>query len=162
MTRSEPHRPASWHPAHILAPWFGAGLFPKAPGTIGSLAALPIAYLVSHHLGMIGLGVAIIVLVAAGIWAAHVYSRRTASKDAGQIVIDEVAGQWLTLLLVPDDILFYAIGFALFRFADIVKPWPISWVDRNVTGGLGVMLDDLLAGALAAILLWIIWIMTGI
>jgi phosphatidylglycerophosphatase A len=162
MASAEPHRPASWHPAHILATWFGAGLSPKAPGTAGSLAALPIAYGLSHFWGMIGLGIATAIVIAAGIWAAHVYGKRTASEDAGPVVIDEVAGQWLTLLLVPADVTLYAIGFALFRFADIVKPWPIDRVDRRVKGGLGVMLDDLLAGALAALILWNIWILTGI
>ncbi len=160
MTQYEPHRPASWHPAHILATWFGAGLIPKAPGTAGSLAALPFAYVISQYLGIIGLGVAFAIVVAVGIWAAHIFSERTASEDAGPIVIDEVAGQWLTLLLVPADILFYAIGFVLFRIADIFKPWPISWVEHRVKGGLGVMLDDILAGGLAAIILWSIWRLT--
>ena len=162
MSQTEPHRPTSWHPAHILATWFGAGLVPLAPGTAGSLAALPIAYALSHYLGIIGLGVAIAVVFVIGIWAAQRYSERTASHDAGPIVIDEVVGQWLALLLVPADILLYAIGFALFRLADIVKPWPISWADKRIKGGFGVMLDDLLAGALAAIILWNIWILTKI
>ncbi len=162
MTQTEPHRPASWHPAHLLATWFGAGLIPLAPGTAGSLAALPFAYLFSHYLGIVGLGAAIAIVFIIGIWAAHRYGRRTASHDAGPIVIDEVAGQWLALLLVPADIVLYAIGFALFRLADIVKPWPIGWVDQRVKGGFGVMLDDLLAGGLAAIILWNIWILTKI
>lgn len=162
MTHTEPHRPAFWHPAHLLATWFGAGLFPMAPGTAGSLAALPFAYLISHYLGIAGLGVAIAIVFTIGIWAAHHYSKRTASHDAGPIVIDEVAGQWLALLLVPADIVLYAIGFALFRLADIVKPWPIGWADRKVKGGFGVMFDDLLAGGLAAIILWNIWILTKI
>ena len=160
MKQPEMHRAASWHPAHVLATWFGAGLFPKAPGTAGSLAALPFAYVISHYLGIIGLGVAIAIVVAVGFWAAHLFSKRTASEDAGPVVIDEVSGLWLTLLLVPADILFYAIGFVLFRIADIIKPWPISWVDRRVKGGLGVMLDDILAGGLAAIVLWNIWLLT--
>lgn len=162
MTQYERQRPVSRHPAHILATWFGAGLFPKTPGTAGSLAALPFAYAINFYLGVIGLGVAIAIVVVVGIWAAHCYSKRTNSNDAGAIVIDEVAGQWLTLLLVPPDILFYAIGFVLFRIADIVKPWPISWIDQRVKGGLGVMLDDLLAGGLAAIILWNIWLMTKV
>ena len=162
MTQTEPHRPAFWHPAHLLATWFGAGLFPMAPGTAGSLAALPFAYLISHYLGIVGLGVAIAIVFTIGIWAAHHYSKRTASHDAGPIVIDEVAGQWLALLLVPADIVLYAIGFALFRLTDIVKPWPIGWADRKVKGGFGVMFDDLLAGGLAAIILWNIWILTKI
>ena len=162
MTQTEPHRPAFWHPAHLLATWFGAGLFPMAPGTAGSLAALPFAYLISHYLGIVGLGVAIAIVFTIGIWAAHHYSKRTASHDAGPIVIDEVAGQCLTLLLVPADIVLYAVGFALFRLADIVKPWPIGLADRRIKGGFGVMFDDLLAGGLAAIILWNIWILTNV
>jgi len=162
MTQTKPQRPASWHPANLLATWFGAGLSPVAPGTVGSLAALPFAYLLSHYLGIIGLGVAIAVVLVIGIWAAHRYSIRTASHDASPIVIDEVAGQWLALLLVPADIVLYAIGFALFRLADIFKPWPIGWADRRIKGGFGVMFDDLLAGAIAAIILWNIWILTNI
>ncbi len=160
--QSEPHRAASWHPAHLLATWFGAGLSPIAPGTVGSLAALPLAYLLSHYVGIVGLAVAIVAIFLIGTWAAHKYSQRTASHDAGPIVIDEVVGQWLALLLVPADIVLYAIGFALFRLADIIKPWPISVVDRRVKGGIGVMLDDVLAGVLAAIILWNIWMWTSI
>jgi phosphatidylglycerophosphatase A len=159
---SEPKRPASWHPAHLLATWFGAGLSPFAPGTIGSLAALPLAYGLSHYLGIIGLGAAVAVIFIVGIWAAQIYSRRTATHDAGPIVIDEVAGQCLTLLLVPADIVLYAVGFALFRLADIVKPWPIGLADRRIKGGFGVMFDDLLAGGLAAIILWNVWMWSSI
>jgi phosphatidylglycerophosphatase A len=158
----EPRSPASWHPAHILATWFGAGLSPVAPGTVGSLAALPLAYLLSHHVGIVGLAVAIVAVFLIGVWAAHSYSKRTASHDAGPIVIDEVVGQWLALLLVPADIVLYAIGFALFRLADIIKPWPIGLVDKRVKGGFGVMFDDVLAGILAAIILWNIWMWTSI
>ncbi len=159
---SEPHRPASWHPAHLLATWFGAGLSPIAPGTVGSLVALPLAYLLSYYVGIVGLAIAIVVVFLIGIWAAQRYSERTASHDAGPIVIDEVVGQWLALLLVPADLVLYAVGFALFRLADIIKPWPISVVDQRVKGGFGVMLDDVLAGALAAIILWNIWMWTSI
>jgi phosphatidylglycerophosphatase A len=72
-----------------------------------------------------------------------------------------VVGQWLTLILVPPSLINYAIGFALFRLFDVIKPWPISALDRSVKGGLGVMLDDLLAGVLAAIFLWNAWIWMG-
>lgn len=155
-------RPTSWHPAHILATWFGAGLSPVAPGTVGSLSALPLAYLLNYYLGVVALAVGIVVVFLVGIWAAHSFSRRTASHDAGPIVIDEVAGQWLALLLVPPDLLLYAIGFALFRLADIIKPWPIGLADKRIKGGFGVMFDDILAGALAAIILWNIWMWTSI
>lgn len=149
-----------WRPAPLLATWFGAGLSPWAPGTAGSLVALPLAWLISDHTGALGLAIATFVVFGAGIWASHVHSSTTGKADAGEIVIDEVAGQWLTLILIPPDIAMYALGFVLFRLADIVKPWPISWIDGRMKGGLGVMLDDVLAGVFAAIILWNIWAWT--
>lgn len=156
--RSKPGR--FLRPAPLLATWFGAGLSPWAPGTVGSLAALPLAWLISAYTGTIGLAIAVLIVFALGVWASHVYSAALGKSDAGEIVIDEVAGQWLTLLLVPPDLAMYALGFALFRLADIVKPWPISWIDRKIKGGFGVMFDDVLAGAFAAIVLWNIWAWT--
>jgi len=149
-----------WRPAPLLATWFGAGLSLWAPGTVGSLAALPLAWLIVDHTGTLGLAIAIIAVFGAGVWASHVYSRETGMADPGAIVIDEVAGQWITLLLIPPDLAMYAVGFVLFRLADIVKPWPISVIDRKMKGGVGVMLDDVLAGAIAAIVLWNIWAWT--
>ena len=150
-------RPIGWsHPAHLLATWFGAGLLPKAPGTWGSLAALPFAWAIAAAGGPIALLVAAAVALAVGIWASEVLERAAQTKDPGHVVIDEVAGQWLTLVPVAPDPLLYAIGFVLFRVADIYKPWPASWCDRNLAGGLGVMLDDIAAGAYAAIALYLI------
>ena len=96
----------------------------------------------------------------AGLWAASVYARRADEADPAVVVIDEVAGQWLVLVAVPPDLVLYGIGFVLFRIADIDKPWPASWIDCTVKGGLGVMLDDtaaaLYAGAaLCALSRWI-------
>lgn len=145
-------------PEAVIATWFGVGLVPGAPGTAGSLAALPFAWAIMSYLGLRGLAVAIVVVFVAGVWAAGRYARARGVADPGSVVVDEVAGQWLAVILVPPDLLAYAIGFVLFRAFDIIKPWPISWLDRTVKGGFGVMLDDLLAGALAAILLWNIWI----
>ena len=147
-------RPTSWHPAHILATWFGAGLSPVAPGTVGSLSALPLAYLLNYYLGVVALAVGIVVVFLVGIWAAHSFSRRTASHDAGPIVIDEVAGQWLTLVPFAPDPLLYGLGFVFFRIADIIKPWPVSWADGHVKGPMGIMLDDVLAGIYAGAALY--------
>lgn len=88
-----------------------------------------------------------------GWWAASVYVRRTGIDDPKEVVIDEVAGQWLVLAAVPPEPLFIAAGFAVFRLFDIWKPWPVSLADRNVGGGLGVMLDDLLAALYGAAVL---------
>ncbi|CAA7626110.1 phosphatidylglycerophosphatase A [Magnetospirillum sp. SS-4] len=137
---------APFHPAVIAATWFGAGLLPRAPGTWGSLAALPFAW------GLAALGGPALLLAAAtacflvGWWASAVYVARTAAEDPGEIVIDEVAGQWLVLCAAPLDPLAYLAGFALFRLFDVWKPWPVRWADDRIGGGLGVMLDDILAG----------------
>ncbi len=141
-------------PAVLLATWFGVGLLPWMPGTWGSLAALPIAWVIHVTLGWPGLAVAAIAVFAVGVWCAGAAAAAMDRDDPGPVVIDEVAGQWLTLLAVPADPLLYAIGFALFRLADIVKPWPVSWADREVGGGLGIMLDDVLAAGYAGAALY--------
>jgi phosphatidylglycerophosphatase A len=106
--------------------------------------------------GAAGLIVATIVATVAGIWASNVLSARSSVNDPGFIVIDEVAAMFLTLIAAPRTWWAYAIGFLLFRLADIVKPWPASWCDREVHGGLGVMLDDLVAGVYACAATWVI------
>ena len=103
--------------------------------------------------GVVGLAIAIGIVTAIGCWAAAKAVAPGTAKDPGWIVIDEVAGQWLALLPAPLDPLFYALGFLLFRIFDIWKPWPIRWADRNMHGGLGIMLDDLLAAVYAALAL---------
>ncbi|MGE5545358.1 MAG: phosphatidylglycerophosphatase A [Solirubrobacterales bacterium] len=133
------------HPATLVATWLGAGLLPRAPGTWGSAAALPFAWLLVGWGGAWALGAATVVVTLAGWWAAAVYVRRTGVADPGEIVVDEVAGQWLVLLFVPADPLLYALGFVVFRVLDIWKPWPAGWADRHIEGGFGVMADDLLA-----------------
>ena len=157
---SEPGPPplSPWHPAALLATWFGSGLLPRAPGTWGSLAALPWAWIIASLWGQWALLAAAGLAFVVGVWAAQVYAetyaRRGGGGDPPAVVIDEVAGQWLTLAVVPPDILPYAIGFVLFRVLDIVKPWPAGLIDRRLTGGFGIMLDDIVAGAYAALLLW--------
>ena len=143
-------------PATLVATWFGAGLAPVAPGTWGSLAALPFAWGIAALVAPWALVPAALLLFLVG-WAAsnRVVAANRAS-DPQIIVVDEVVGQWLTLAVAPPDLLAYALGFALFRAADILKPWPASWADRRVKGGLGVMLDDVLAALYSAALLWLI------
>jgi phosphatidylglycerophosphatase A len=141
------------HPAVLLGTWFGAGLLPGMPGTWGSLAALPFAWIIAASFGAIGLVIAAAVVFAAGCWASEVICRSTASQDPGAIVIDEVAAQFLVLAVAPPTLLTYAVGFVLFRIADIVKPWPVNWMDHWVHGGFGVMLDDMLAAVYAALAL---------
>ena len=150
-----------WHPAFIVATWFGSGLLPKIPGTWGSAAALPFAWMIAWYGGPWALFGAAVIAFVAGIWAAGIYSRHAGIKDAGPIVIDEVAGQWLTLAAFAPDAVTYLAGFVLFRAADIAKPWPANWADRALPGGIGVMLDDIIAGVYAGLALYALLWVTG-
>lgn len=136
-------------PALFFALGFGSGLAPKAPGTFGTLAAVPI-YLLCAGLPPLAYAALLAVLSLLGIYWCGKAAERLGVHDHPGIVWDEVAGFLLTMALVPASPATVAAGFALFRAFDILKPWPIRWLDRHVHGGLGIMLDDLLAGALAA------------
>jgi len=149
-------------PPILLATWFGSGLLPKIPGTWGSLAALPFAWVIAVWGGNLALLAAAVIVFVIGIWASNRYISEIGGEDPGPVVIDEVAGQWLTLCVITPDPLFYGLGFVLFRITDILKPWPANWADREVKGGLGVMLDDVLAAAYsAAMLVGVKYWMTG-
>ena len=148
-----------WHlllkPHYFLAFGFGSGLLPKAPGTFGSVAALPLVW------SMLGLAwwVQLLIILAVffiGVGVSSAVSRETGLKDDPRIVVDEIAGMALTLFFLPMGAAWYWLipGFLLFRIFDIVKPWPVGWVDRTVKGGLGIMLDDVVAGLMAGGLLW--------
>jgi len=143
-----------WHPAAVLATWFGAGFLPVMPGTWGSLAALPCAWAIRSLWGTLGLAIALAIVFVVGCWAAGAVAKASGLDDPGAIVIDEVAGQWLALLPLPLAPLPYAAAFVVFRVFDVWKPWPIGWADRKIAGGLGIMLDDLLA-AVYALLVWV-------
>jgi phosphatidylglycerophosphatase A len=159
--RTLPSGMALWRPQVLLATWFGTGLLPKAPGTWGSLAALPFAWAIQREWGGIGLAAAAVVLFLAGWWASSLYVRRRHVSDPPEIVVDEVAAQWLVLAVAPLSLAHYALGFALFRIADIVKPFPASWADHELHGGLGVMADDVLAAPYAMLILWVLAAITG-
>jgi phosphatidylglycerophosphatase A len=141
--------------ATTIATFFGAGYLPRAPGTAGALAAIPLALLLDR-LGTPSYLLALLAVVALGIWAADVYDEAWGTHDAQTIVVDEAAGTLLTLALVPRTAANLLLGFLLFRLFDIWKPWPVRWADRHVGGGFGSMLDDLLAGCYAAALLLVI------
>jgi phosphatidylglycerophosphatase A len=138
----------------LLATGFGIGFLPISPGSWASLLALPIAWTIVWLSGVAGLAVATGLAFALGWWAAATVAKASSTKDPAVIVIDEVAGQWLVLLRPPLDPLAYVLAFLLFRILDIWKPWPVRWADREVRGGLGIMLDDLLAAVYAVVLLW--------
>jgi phosphatidylglycerophosphatase A len=146
-------RRQTFDPASVIATWFGAGLLPIMPGTWGSLAALPFAWIIAWLFGERALLLAAVLLFFVGWWAAARVSRASGVEDSGSIVVDEVVGQWLAVVVTPPDLVAYAVGFALFRVFDIAKPWPVSWAERRIAGGLGVMADDVIAGLYAAILL---------
>ncbi|NCT66754.1 MAG: phosphatidylglycerophosphatase A [Rhodanobacteraceae bacterium] len=143
------------HPAGWIACGFGSGLSPLAPGTVGSAAAL-IPWFALRELAWPWYLVALVLAFALGVWAANVMVARLRIADPGAIVWDEFVGQWIALaplLAFAHDGRWVVAGFALFRLFDVWKPWPVSWADHSVKGGLGVMLDDVLAGVWAAIVL---------
>ena len=150
----------------LLATWFYAGLLRPAPGTWGSLAALPFAVLLHAVGGFLALGVATVIVFFVGWWATTEVTRGQTDHDPGMVVIDEVVGQWITLMPLSYVLWSHGSavtilpwpglvgGFFLFRLFDILKPWPVSWADRKSTP-FGVMFDDVLAGIMAAIVLTI-------
>jgi len=143
------------HPAGWLACGFGSGLSPVAPGTAGSLAAL-LPWLALRELPWPYYAAAVIIAFALGVWACAWAMRVLKIADPGAVVWDEFVGQWLALvplLFMPRSWWWILCGFILFRIFDIVKPWPVSWADRRVPGSFGVMLDDVIAGAYAALAL---------
>ncbi|MEL6678509.1 MAG: phosphatidylglycerophosphatase A [Pseudomonadota bacterium] len=148
-------------PTRLITTFGGVGLMPKAPGTWGSLAALPAAWLIHGLASFPGLVLATVAVFALGLWATRVETAGATDHDPGEIVIDEVAGQWIALWSLSGGLWMAGVdpwvfpwpgvlgGFVLFRLFDIWKPWPVSWADRMHTP-LGVMLDDVIAGLMAA------------
>jgi phosphatidylglycerophosphatase A len=147
-------------PVHILAFGFGTGLSPVAPGTVGSLVGVLLAWL-TLDLGLpLQLGVAAAISLS-GIWICGESARRIGVHDHGGIVWDEIAGMYITLLAAPPTVAGWILAFVLFRAFDIAKPWPIRDLDHRLGGGVGIMLDDLAAALYALILLALYgWLMT--
>jgi len=141
------------HPAALIATWFGAGLLPFMPGTWGSLAALPFAWAIRFYGGAAALAISALLAFLVGWWAAARVAAASGKTDPGFVVIDEVAAQWLVLVVAPLDPRAYAAAFLLFRLFDIAKPRPIDRVERRVGGGLGIMLDDVVAALYALVIL---------
>ena len=145
-----------WHnPIYFIAFGFGSGLSPFAPGTCGTIAAIPLYLLLSCFNWPIYLSVTILAFIL-GVIVSEIVSRELGLHDYKGIVWDEVVGFLLTMFLLPRSILFIILGFLLFRFFDILKPFPIRLIDEKLQGGLGVMLDDILAAVFAWIVLQII------
>lgn len=151
----QPPTQLGWfHPLTISATFFWSGLMKPAPGTWGSAAALPFAYAIAYYFDPLALLPAALVAFFIGLATSGRYADAAALKDPGEVVIDEVAGQWVALALVPADPLLYLAGFGLFRFFDIVKVWPASLADKRLTGAVGIMVDDVISGIMAMIVLW--------
>ncbi|MCW5589137.1 MAG: phosphatidylglycerophosphatase A [Legionellales bacterium] len=146
------------NPWEFLAFGLGSGAMPIAPGTFGTLIAIPFYFLLSL-LPLIYYSIFMVAAFGFGCWLCEKVSQRLGVHDHSGIVFDEMVGLWLTLIAVPPHWVWIGIGFILFRFFDILKPWPISYCDKNIKGGLGIMLDDGLAAIpAAAILQLIMWI----
>ncbi len=135
-------------PVLLLAFGFGSGLAPRAPGTAGTLVGVLFHWLLQPVPPAVYAGV-LFAVIAIGVPVCGTAARRMGVHDHAGIVWDEIAGYLLTMLLAPPGWPSILAGFVLFRLFDILKPWPIGWLDRNVRGGLGIMLDDLAAGVLA-------------
>ncbi|UXY17165.1 phosphatidylglycerophosphatase A [Chitiniphilus purpureus] len=142
------------HPAHLLALGFGSGLAARAPGTWGTLLALPLYGLLSLLLSPEQIALFCLPAFAVGCWAAERTGRALGVHDHAGIVIDEIVATWLVLTIVPASVTGWLAAFVAFRLFDIAKPWPIRWFDRKVHGGFGVMFDDLLAGGYTMLALW--------
>ena len=140
------------HPLGLLGFGFGSGLAPVAPGTAGTLAAIPL-YLLLKDLPLAGYLAVVALLFLIGLPVCAHAARRLGVHDHPAIVWDEIVGYLVTMIAAPPGLGWIVAGFVLFRFFDILKPWPIRWCDHRVSGGFGIMLDDLLAGMISAGLL---------
>ncbi|RUO24412.1 phosphatidylglycerophosphatase A [Aliidiomarina minuta] len=133
------------NPIHFLALGFGSGLSPKAPGTMGTVAAIPVVILAAM-LGDAAFVVLTAVACVLGVYICGYTAKAMGEHDHPAIVWDEIAGYMVAMILVPVTWQTLLLAFVLFRFFDVLKPWPISWLDKHVSGGFGIMIDDILAG----------------
>jgi phosphatidylglycerophosphatase A len=140
------------NPQHVIAYGFGAGLSPWAPGTMGTLIAVPI-YLVLSLLPTTLYLIVLVAMIAAGVWACGAVCREVGEDDPQHIVWDEIVGFLVAMTAAPAGLVWLVAGFLLFRLLDITKPWPISWAQGRGRGGFGLMFDDLLAGLLTFVIL---------
>lgn len=132
----------------FVATGFGTGYIPRAPGTFGTLVGIPFFLLLSP-MNIAGYLLVISVLFGTGIFFCQVAENHFGGHDNKRIVWDEVVGYLVTMTAAPNGLVWVVVGFVLFRLFDILKPWPIGWVDRHIDGGIGVMLDDVVAGLMA-------------
>lgn len=136
------------NPVHFAAFGFGSGASPVAPGTFGTLMAV-VLYVLLPQMPPLIYAVFLLFTFAIGVWICDKTSSDIGVHDHGGIVWDEFVGYWISLFLAPQGWQWLLLAFVLFRLFDIVKPWPIRWLDSNVSGGFGIMIDDVLAGLMA-------------
>ena len=147
------------NPIQFLAFGFGSGLSPRAPGTAGTLVAVP-WYFVVADLSLLNYSLFIVLTALLGVWICGVASKQLQAHDHPGIVWDEFVGYWITMWALPADWVWVIAGFVVFRVFDILKPWPISVLDRRVGGGLGIMIDDVLAGVMSCMTLhFALWLL---
>ena len=137
-------------PVHFLAFGFGAGAVPKAPGIAGTVVAV-VLYIPLAELSLPLYSLFLVTGFILGIWLCGRIAAEIGVHDHGGIVWDEFVGYWLTMFMAPAGWVWILAGFVFFRLFDILKPWPVKWVDSRVKGGLGIMLDDVIAGIIAAL-----------
>lgn len=154
-TQQELNKAVFSSPVHFLAFGLGSGLAPFAPGTFGTLAAV-LLYLPMQSLSLLSYCIMVAVVCVVGIWICGRSSEMLGVHDHGGIVWDEFAGYFITMIAAPAGWQWIIVGFVLFRFFDIIKPWPIKWADTKVEGGLGIMLDDILAGFISLAILQVL------
>ncbi len=161
IDRSTLKKAALTDPAGFLAFGLGSGLSPWAPGTAGTLAAVPFAFMLWPLPPLVQI-LLLSALFVLGVYLCARAATELGVHDHGAIVWDEMVGYWLTVLFVPLTLWGFFLAFVLFRFFDIVKPWPIRLIDRRVGGGFGIMLDDLLAAGYAIAVLLLLQRWTGV
>ena len=152
VERSALKKVALHSPSGLLAFGFGSGLSPFAPGTMGTLVAVPFIFAL-RSLGETGFWLALVLLFLLGVWLCENVSRKLGVHDHGGIVWDEMVGYWLSAAFVPLQWHWLLAAFLLFRFFDIVKPWPIRQLDRKISGGFGIMVDDVVAALFTLVIL---------
>ncbi|WP_392566247.1 phosphatidylglycerophosphatase A [Utexia brackfieldae] len=141
------------NPVHLLAVGFGSGLSPVMPGTMGSIAAIPIWWLF-HDIAPLYYWLIVIVATIFGCWICQKTADHIGKADPGSVVWDEFVGMWIALFFMPVVSWLWVLAvFVIFRFFDILKPWPIGWFDQKIKGGVGIMLDDIIAGIFSVIVI---------
>lgn len=143
-------------PVVCFALGFGSGLLPKAPGTAGTIMCIPL-FLLMQNLPLMIYAAITLCITLLGIWTCSYTAKKLGIHDHPSIVIDEIAGFLITMFAAPSGWQWLLAGFILFRFFDAVKPWPISWMDKNIGGGFGIMIDDVAAGLVSMVLLQAYW-----